>query len=236
MYWVSKFTMLLDFVLTKDSKNFSILYPYTFTEHHFFYYFGADFKSKMEEAEIVKLLAFGDEKAYEQLFKLYYRQLTLFASKYVNDIDLSRDIVQEVFVQLFDKRESIQIHTSLKSFLFQMVRNRCINHIKLTKIHSTHHDKILALTDLAPIPFNELEAVELADRIALLVSQMPAQTKKVFEMSRFDGVPNQDIALELQISKRTVETHISNALKKLREGLVDVLGFWFCFIFFDKFF
>ena len=95
----------------------------------------------MSDKELLLLLAKGDERAYEFLFKQFYRPLSLFANRYVDDIDQAKDIVQEVFFQLFEKRETITIHTSLKSFLYQMVRNRALNHIKMNKLCCSMHIK-----------------------------------------------------------------------------------------------
>lgn len=177
----------------------------------------------MSDKELLLLLAKGDERAYEFLFKQFYRPLSLFANRYVDDIDQAKDIVQEVFFQLFEKRETITIHTSLKSFLYQMVRNRALNHIKMNKIHSDHHERILLTSSFEVVDSSEIEHSELEDKIAKIVSDLPNQTRRVFELSRYEGIPNQEIADSLEISKRTVETHISLALRKLREGLVDVI-------------
>lgn len=176
----------------------------------------------MENSELLKLLAKGDERAYEFIFKQYYRPLSLFANRFVLDIEVSKDIVQELFYQIFEKRAELSVHTNLKSFLYQSVRNRCLNHIKMNKLHDSHHTNILNANINNFDDDDAIVQVELEDKIASLISALPAQSKKVFEMSRYDGIPNQEIADALGISKRTVETHISLALKRLREGLVEV--------------
>lgn len=165
----------------------------------------------------------GDEAAYEVIFKEFYRPLSLFANKYLQDVEMSKDLVQEMFFYLFEKRETLNIHTSLKSFLYQSVKNRCLNQLKSSKLHEAHHKVILNAQSINLVEDDEVEMAELEDRIASIVAEMPPQTKRVFEMSRFDGIDNQAIADELNISKRTVETHISSALRRLRENLSDVI-------------
>ncbi len=177
----------------------------------------------MENNELLYLLTKGDERAYELIFKQFYRPLSLFANGFVQDIEVAKDIVQELFFQLFEKRSDISVHTNLKSFLYQSVKNRCLNHIKMNKLHEQHHSNIIKMSDEESVDHSEIERVELEDRIALLVEKLPTQTRRVFELSRYDGISNQEIADSLQISKRTVETHISLALKRLREGLADVV-------------
>ena len=177
----------------------------------------------MVNEDIIKLLIKGDEVAYEAIFKEYYRPLSLFANRYLQDVELSKDLVQEMFFYLFEKKETLNIHTSLKSFLYQSVKNRCLNQLKSSKTHAAHHNVILNSQSINLVEDDEVEMAELEDRIATIVAAMPPQTKRVFEMSRFDGIDNQTIADELNISKRTVETHISSALKRLRENLTDVV-------------
>lgn len=177
----------------------------------------------MGNDEIVKLLIKGDEATFEFIFKEYYRPLSLFANRYLQDVEMAKDLVQEMFSYLFEKRETLNIHTSLKSFLYQSVKNRCLNQLKSSKLHESHHQVILNSQPINLVDNNEIELAELEDRISRIVSEMPPQTKRVFEMSRFEGVDNQEIADQLNISKRTVETHISSALKRLRDNLTDVL-------------
>ena len=123
-------------------------------------------------------------------------------------------------VGLYDKRTSIKIHTSLKAHLYQSVRNRALNVIKREKMKRDHHNRIL--DEEKEQSYNEefLAVNELEDRIADVVKSLPSKCRQIFLMSRQDGVPNADIAEELHISNRTVETQISKALKKIREDLV----------------
>jgi RNA polymerase sigma-70 factor (ECF subfamily) len=170
---------------------------------------------------LISRLQKGDEDAFRQLFDMYYRRLVAFANKMLTDIDLSRGVVQDVIVMLYEKRNKINIHTNLRSFLFQIVRNRCLNIIKKDKIKIEHHKHILQNKPIFEEPFENLEYSELENSIVKVIDNLPDQCKKIFTMSRYDGISNQNIADELQLSKRTVETQISKALKRIRDELSD---------------
>jgi len=164
----------------------------------------------------------GFEEAYEKLFLIYYAQLVVFAQKILGDEDLSRDMVQDVFVMFYDKREALNIHTSLKSHLYQTVRNRCLNQIKRSQIRRDHHAGMFIDKKRQEAFFEDkMLETELETRIFDIVVSLPKQCRRIFEMSRFEGVTNQEIADKLNLSKRTVETQISKALKLLRQQLKD---------------
>ena len=175
----------------------------------------------MDNATIEGLKS-GDEKSYEHVFHTYFEPLTLFAYKYLNDIELSKDIVQGVFTAIYEKREALSISSSLKSYLYQSVANRSINQIKSTKLHQEHHKDIQAKTD-SSYTDESIELHELELKIGSIISKLPDQCQRVFKLSRFEHKSNQEIADMLNISKRTVETQISKALKVLRTSLKILL-------------
>ena len=172
-----------------------------------------------EDELLISGLKQGEEHFYRLLFDTYYNPLVVFANRMLLDIDLSRSVVQDVFVMLYDKREDIVIHTNLNAHLYQSVKNRCLNYIKRDKMKSGHHQIILERFDTFQQPSNTLEYNELQSLIDSTVDSLPDQCRRIFRMSRNEGVTNQEIAEMLDISKRTVETQISKALKKLREEL-----------------
>jgi RNA polymerase sigma-70 factor (family 1) len=178
----------------------------------------------MESNEELLFINFsqGSKEAFETIFKLYYKRLVVFAKKYAEDIEIAKDIVQDVFIHLFEKRSKIKINTSLKSYLYQSTRNACLNHIEQYKIHSKHHQNI-ALTLKEETFKDQMEETELENMIYETIKKLPDQCQRIFNMNRIDGLKNQEIADKLKISKRTVETQISKALKFLREELSDIL-------------
>lgn len=174
---------------------------------------------KNSESHMVSGIRAGREGAFEQLFKEYYRALSVFALKYVEDIDTAKEIVQDFFVHLYESRHMIVITTSLRSYLYQSVRNRCLNLLKQQKIRSEHLDNLKYEQESSEDIEANIEETELEDRIFRIVEGLPVRCREIFTMSRVKGLTNQEIAEQLGISKRTVETQISNALKVLRERL-----------------
>jgi RNA polymerase sigma-70 factor (ECF subfamily) len=186
-----------------------------------------------EDKKLLDGLMRGEESAYEELFMTFYAQLVVFAQKLLGDEDLSREMVQDVFVMFYEKREVLNIHTSLKSHLYQTVRNRCLNEIKRNQIRRDHHSGIFIEKKNEEAYFDDkMQETELEAKIFSIVESLPKQCKRIFEMSRYEGISNQEIADKLDLSKRTVETQISKALKILRNGLKDyvdaviVIFFW----------
>lgn len=181
----------------------------------------------MKDQLLLEGIYAGREEAYKSLFLLYFEPLTLFANKYLNDIDLSKDMVQEVFGQLYEKREQIQIEESLKSFLYRAVNNRCLNSLKRDSMKDRHH-KVIKLHSREDHYEDVMETAELESKIRQLMNSLPGECQRIFKMSRLEHKTNQEIADALQISKRTVETQISKALKIFREGLkIIILNFLF---------
>ncbi|MBN1416530.1 MAG: RNA polymerase sigma-70 factor [Bacteroidales bacterium] len=162
----------------------------------------------------------GNIYAYELLFREYYKPLVVFALKYVKDLDTAREIVQEFFVRLYEKRGSLVIDTSLKSYLYRSVYNSCINHISYIEMRKRHLKNIASQSD-HEYTDHQIAMIELHNRIHTCIEKMPDRCRRIFRMNRFEGLKNEQIAEKLKISKRTVETQISKALKILRTKLSD---------------
>lgn len=178
----------------------------------------------MTEELLIRQVRQGDEEAYELIFRRYFKVLSVYAMSYLKDIEIAQDITQDVFVKLYESKESLQIHTSLKSFLYTTIRNRCLDYIKINRIHHDH--KEIIKHQLAGTDVDKSDAVlkaELQEKIYEAINQLPEQRQKIFKLSRIDGKSNQEIATLLNLTKRTVETHISNALKNMKAALAEYL-------------
>ena len=174
---------------------------------------------------MVKGLREGNENAYAKLFQEYYRPLAVFANKYLNDLDSSRELVQDLFVSLYESRKSVIITTSLKSYLYQAVRNRCLNHLKRRDVRRVYQKHSSLEQDATESLDERISANELEYEIFRIIYHLTPKCREVFIMSRVKGLKNQEIAGTLNISIRTVETHISNALKTLRQHLGSAYNF-----------
>ena len=173
------------------------------------------------EKHIIEGLQSGRESAYRQLFEMYYQQLVVFAYKYLQDLEAARDIVQECYLHMYETRASISIQTSLKAYLFTSVRNRCLNQVKHEQVREKYRQSIRSeFNPTDQDPDGMMDAVELEARIYDIVSSLPGKCRQIFVMSRVDGKKNQEIAGELNLSVRTIETQISKALKSLKDKLL----------------
>ena len=164
-----------------------------------------------------------DESMFELLFKTHFQHLFNFAFQFVSDADIAKDIAQNVFVKLWEQRNNIDTQKSIKSYLFTSVRNSCINHIRDHKKYNSSILDVELLQMDSGINIDNLEYNELEKKINEILGSLSYKCRKVFEMSRFENKKYKDIAIELDISEKTVEAHMSRALKSLREQLKEYL-------------
>ena len=160
----------------------------------------------------------GNEVAFNKAFDLYYSRLCFFADQILHDFDLSRSIVQQVFVDLWIKRDQLLI-ISLQAYLYNSTRNASLDVLKHKKVESRYlssleQNESVVETDL-------MEAAELADRINRAIQNLPEKCREIFLLCRFEGLKYAEIADRLNISVKTVEMQVSIALKKLRRELSD---------------
>ena len=173
---------------------------------------------------LIQGLVAGHEESYNTLYNEYYLVLTVFAKNYLGDIDLAREVVQDMFVRLYESRDLLKAVDSIKAYLYKSIKNSCLNYIKSNKIHNKHKENIrIELSRTGYDILEDIEKSELEHRIFQIVSELPEKCQQIFRMSRVDGLKNEEIAREFNISKRTVETQISKALKKLRIELAPFL-------------
>jgi RNA polymerase sigma-70 factor (ECF subfamily) len=178
----------------------------------------------IKEETLIQRLINGEQTAFELLFRFYYPGLVTFASQIVLDTDEAEEIVQEFFVKLWTGRKEIKKSETLKSYFFTSVKNRALNVLKKEKISEKVREELREMieTDRLYQPDLFVES-ELQARIKSAFEKLPPRANEVFTLSRFKGFSNDEIANQLNISKRTVETQISNALKILREELKDYM-------------
>jgi RNA polymerase sigma-70 factor (ECF subfamily) len=173
----------------------------------------------------------GDEKAFESVFKAQYPALCGYARKYLDDTDHAEEIVQDMFFNFWQKKEKLEINTSLEAYLFKSVRNSCLNYLKHLKVREEHrlatsHELIKKEREI----HDHVVALELQEKIDLVISQLPAERQKIFKMSRFEELKYKEIAEKLNLSVKTVEAQMSKALKYLRLHLAEYLSLVILFI------
>lgn len=189
---------------------------------------------------LVQKLKNGEENAYVSLFKKYYSSLCAYSRRYVGRKDIAEEIVSETFFYIWENRKNLQIHSSIKSYLFQAVANNSLSFLRKLKkeekiddyFTDTKKENIGFFEVSENITEQSLLLHELSDRIEDAVSHLPPQQQKVFRLKRFDGKKNKEIAQEMGLAVKTVEMHISKAMKTLRENLKDYLPAFILFILF----
>lgn len=185
----------------------------------------------INEGEIIKKLKLGDIAIFEQLYKEMQPRLFAFARKFTSDSDSARDLVQEVFIDLWDRIADLQINSSVRSYLFSMVHNKCLNQIRSQKVHNKYTSYTeIKIKEAELFYFDANESVhssifmkDIQEILDKQISELPEGCREVFKMSRIEGLENKQIAEKLDLSVRTVENQIYRALKVLKESLSDYL-------------
>lgn len=164
----------------------------------------------------------GSENAFSILYLRYYPALKAYASMFLAPGE-THDAVQSVLLNLWKKRDSIHVSESLSSYLFLAVRNRCLDTIRHDVFRSNAmSDLKLSLLDEG-VDYNPHSMSEVRFLIRKALDDMSPEIRKAFEMSRFEGHTYKEIAAEMNVSVKTVEYRISQALKKLKVALADYL-------------
>lgn len=164
----------------------------------------------------------GDLNAFENLFKNHYEDLCFFAYKYLKDMDLSEQIVQDVFFTFWKNKQTITIHYSIKSYLYTATKNQCLKEIRSKKYEEQYVlQEKSKQSSRVNTPADELNAKELSHLIELTLKTLPEKTRQIFTMSRYQGLRYSEIAEKLSISIKTVEARMGKALKAFRKNLTD---------------
>jgi RNA polymerase sigma-70 factor (ECF subfamily) len=167
-----------------------------------------------------------DEQYMQVLFKTFYKNLCLFARQYINDIEKCEDIVQDVFLNIWEKGELIDSESQVKGYLFTSVKNRCLNFLRDHKKFSDGSE----LPQHGQSDNSRVEYAELEKILKTAIESLPEKCREIFEMSRFRNLKYQEIADKLGLSIKTVEAQMSKALRVLRNRLSSYTDGFFLFI------
>jgi len=179
-----------------------------------------------EEKALFERIKKGDEKAFEILFHKYYRYLCLYSAKIINEDSAAEEIVQDFFVKIWEKREQLNIETSLKNYLFRSVKNLCINYIQHNKTKIRHAKHVLSEVENNFSDDDNYPEIDLSVKIEESINSLPEKRKEIFRLSRQEGLKYHEIAQKLNISIKTVETQMSLAIKTLRDKLKNYSSFF----------
>ena len=163
----------------------------------------------------------GDESAFEDMFRAYYPQLCRFAAEYVDSESHARDLVQDVFLRIWDRRADWMVRRSLKAYLYQAVRNRALNHVRQQDTRHDIEDDLEYTTDRTE-PRTAADACHenrLSKEANEAIDDLPERRRMAFLLHRRHGFTYKEIASIMDITPKTVENQIGRALKSLRETL-----------------
>lgn len=171
----------------------------------------------------------GDVHSFEHLYKLYYSKAVFFANQYLRDEETSREIVQDAFMALWEKRETLNEELSIQALILTIVKNRCLNLLRKRIAERKYADRLTAREDminyraLGDDSASSLHLMELEQLTKETLTEMPEKMREVFRMNRDEELTYAEIAQKLDVSVKTIEYRMSKALLLFREKLKDYL-------------
>ncbi len=181
------------------------------------------FEKENNDQFLFAQLRLGKEEAFDFIFRKHYKVLVVRAIQFVHDQDIAQSIVQDCFIRFWEKRLELSNVEDLHSYLYFMVRNRCIDHLREQK--RRHQVSISEQSDFTENDTEEnIDANDLDLHLWQEIAKLPERCRMAFEFSRIDGFTYSQIAHKMGISDKAVEALISRALKVLRANLTDFMG------------
>ncbi|TKC62357.1 RNA polymerase sigma-70 factor [Pedobacter hiemivivus] len=183
--------------------------------------------SNFTDPELVAMLNNGDQLAHSEIFERYKAVLYRHAIRIINDQEEVSDIIQELFLTLWQKKGTIVLSTSLSAYLYQAIRNRIFDFIAHQKVANKYLDSLRDFADQGQyITDNTIREKELNAIIEKEISALPVKMREVFDMSRFTDLTYKQIGEHLEISDKTVKRQVYNAVRILRLKINFILAFF----------
>lgn len=180
-----------------------------------------------QETILAKVFRESEKKGFDLMFRYYYAPLCSNAIRILYDGEAAKDLVMDVFVDFWENRRHEDIKTTYRSYLYRAVRNRALNHLhrKISKdyLTSSLNDEVLN-KGMQITPEDIISFHELSRKLENAISELPKQSRRAFQLHRFDGKKYAEIAEELKISSSAVERLISRALKKIKDAVASEFG------------
>jgi|TARA_B100001094_G_scaffold332484_1_gene404779 RNA polymerase sigma-70 factor (ECF subfamily) len=172
-----------------------------------------------DDSELVKLLQKGNEAAFTELINKYNRKLFSYAVSLSGDYSLAKDIVQDVFIKTFEYRKKLDPQFSIQGFLYRSVYNQFINQYHKNKSLLKVHDEYVKFLDQIVNDTSESNFEKMIEILNKSIIKLPEKCRKVFILSKKDGLTNIEISEYLNISIKTVESHITYAFKQIKDNI-----------------
>lgn len=175
------------------------------------------------DTKLLQSLKSGDQSAFNTLYELYAASLTGYAASRLASLEEARDIIHDLFVYIWEERDSITITTSFKSFLFAAVRYRIIDHIRKNITRREYAEMVQRLSaDYIAGVEDELAAKDIGQMLEIAVDSLPSRTKEIYRLSRHQQLAVKEIASRLHLSEQTVKNQLTTALSYLRISLEKI--------------
>jgi RNA polymerase sigma-70 factor, ECF subfamily len=173
----------------------------------------------VDERELLAGIRQGDEDAFDAIFRAHYAPLVGVAERMLRSRAVAEEIVQDVMLELWRRRESLPIEDSLRAYLFRATRNRALNHVRHGRVEREGQPHVVGATADPPTAPSTLVEEEIDTALRAALGDLPDRCREVFELSRVHGLRYAEIAATLGISVKTVEAQMGKALRILRERL-----------------
>ncbi|MDR3142290.1 MAG: RNA polymerase sigma-70 factor [Tannerellaceae bacterium] len=172
---------------------------------------------------IIRLLKEGSEQAFEAVYKNFYKGLCVYASQYVEEREECEEIVQDVMMWLWENRKALMPEMSVKSLLFTIVKNKCLNSLSHKQIRQRVHESLFAKFEEQFEDPDLYIGNEMMAKLGQAIQNLPEDYRTAFTMNRFENQTYDDIAVKMGVSSKTIAYRISQALKILREELREYM-------------
>jgi RNA polymerase sigma-70 factor (ECF subfamily) len=178
------------------------------------------------EDRVIASLAERDERTFEQVFKMHFKNLHAYAYTMIRDEMQAEELVQNIFYKLWERPERLNISGSVAAYLYRAVHNESLNYLKHLKVRSRYQAQAAHQLNHEPDSASKrIMLKELERKLHDALLELPEQCRTIFHLSRFESLKYREIADHLEISPKTVENQMGKALKLLRMKLIDFLPF-----------
>ncbi|SDS15362.1 RNA polymerase sigma-70 factor, ECF subfamily [Mucilaginibacter mallensis] len=178
----------------------------------------------MDSTEITAGLTNKTEVAFEHLFKKHFRELHAYGFSLLKDWDAAEEVVQAIFLKLWEKNEWVHIQISIKSYLYKSVYHDCLNYMRRQKIHLKYQTHTVhVMENRVDNTDGKIKLSEMEQHLDKALDKLPEKCRAIFHLSRFEHLKYHEIANQLEISIKTVETHMGKALRILRKEMKEFL-------------
>ncbi len=187
----------------------------------------------ISDSELALRISGGQKSAYQELFERYAPRIYKFSFSYLKNKADSEELVQEVFLKIWEKREMLDHSKNVKSLIFKIAVNTIYDFIRRKNIENTFSDFTKANSEVkSDNTWQSVIYEDMKQNLQGLVEQLPIQQQKIFHLSKTEGLSNKEIAVKLNLSKRTVENHLYRAISYLKEhfkeeSIIALLFFYF---------